>query len=265
MQRPFVVVAGHPDDETIGAASLLLRAPRAVVVHLTNGAPRDRRLRPAGSDDSAAYARRRRDEALAALALAGIAPPDAICLGAVDQEAAASLAPLARELAAVFARLRPRAVVTHALEGGHPDHDAASLATRAAIALAARRDVAPPLLLEMTSYHRAGGTFTTGAFIPGTPQGRRRPLGPEARRAKRAMLDRYASQADVLAPFGVDEERFRRAGPISLAARPHPPPLHYEALGWTTFEAFRALVAGALAALGLDPGGAAAAPPGGGP
>src|SRR5512142_392921 len=139
MPRPVVVVAAHPDDETIGAASLLLVAPHAAVIHVTDGAPRDPRLRPAGADDRAAYARRRRDEARAALAIAGLGRADVIGLGAVDQEAAAAIAPLARDLARILAHLQPQLVVTHALEGGHPDHDATALATRAALALGARR------------------------------------------------------------------------------------------------------------------------------
>lgn len=111
MPVPLVVVAAHPDDETIGAAGLLLRAGRAAVVHLTDGAPRDPALRPEGEHDRQAYARRRRAEALAALAEAGLGAGDVVALGATDQEAVVALAPLARELAAVLDALRPRVVV----------------------------------------------------------------------------------------------------------------------------------------------------------
>src|SRR5512142_2301876 len=120
MPLPLVVVAAHPDDETVGAASLLLRAREAAVVHMTDGAPRDRSLWGGAASDRAAYARTRRAEALAALGEAGIPPGRVICLGAVDQEAVALLAPLARELAAVLDALEPRFVVTHPVEGGHP-------------------------------------------------------------------------------------------------------------------------------------------------
>jgi N-acetylglucosamine malate deacetylase 2 len=261
MQPQLLVVAAHPDDETIGASSLLLAAGRAAVVHLTDGAPRDPRLRP-GHPDRAAYARLRREEALAALAVAGVRAEDVLSLGAVDQEAIRDVARLAREVAALAGALRPRVVVAHPLEGGHPDHDAAALVARAAVALLARRGAAVPRLVEMTSYHLAEGTLRTGAFLEGTPRGLRLTLGPLAREAKRRMLSRYASQREVLAPFGVDAERFRRAPPASLAARPHPPPLLYEAMGWLTWEAFRGLAREALEALGVAPRAPADSPGG---
>lgn len=250
------MVAAHPDDETVGAASLLLRTPSAAVIHLTDGAPRDPRLRPRGAEDRAAYARTRRDEALAALAEAGLAAHQVIGLGATDQEAAHVLAPLARELAALLDRLRPGLVITHPFEGGHPDHDTAALVARAAGALLGRRGIRPPRLWEMTSYHLAAGGLATGGFLPGPAPVRVRSLGPPEREVKRRMLARYRSQAAVLAPFGLEEERFRRAGPVALATRPHPAPLLYEALGWTTFERFQRLARAGLEALGLAADGA---------
>lgn len=248
---PLVVVAAHPDDETVGATSLLLRAREAAVIHLTDGAPRDPRLWGTRCSDRPEYARRRRSEALAAMSVAGIPPERVIGLGAVDQEAVRMLAPLVRELAGVLAALEPRLVVTHPLEGGHPDHDTASVAVRAALALLARRGRARPRLAEMTSYHLASGRLETGTFLPGSPRGIRHRLAAGEQLAKRRMLERYASQRQVLAMFGVEQEAFRLALPITLAARPHAPPLHYEAQGWTTFERFRREVVAGLAALGL--------------
>jgi N-acetylglucosamine malate deacetylase 2 len=263
MRAQVLVVAAHPDDETIGASSLLLAARRAVVVHLTDGAPRDPRLRP-GHADRAAYARLRRDEALAALALAGVRAGDVLPLGAVDQEAIREVERLARDVAAIAGTLRPRLVVAHPLEGGHPDHDAAALVARAATALLARSGAAVPRLVEMTSYHLARGALRTGAFLDGTPRGLRLPLGPAARDAKRRMLERYRSQRAVLAAFRVEAERFRRAPPVTLAAPPHPPPLHYEAMGWLSWDAFRELAREALESLGLAPRAPAPSPGGAG-
>lgn len=246
----LVVVGAHPDDETIGAASLLLRAERATVVHVTDGAPRDPSLRP-GNPDRRAYARLRRREALEALSLAGLTAADVVALSAVDQEVVQVLAPLARELAATLARLDPRIVVTHAFEGGHPDHDATALATRAALVLLRRRTGAAPRLVEMAGYHLAGGVRVTGAFLAG-PRAIRHRLTPAERQAKARMLGRYASQRQALAIFGVEEERFRIAPPLWPWSRPHAGPLHYEERGWTTFEVFRAQALAALRALGID-------------
>lgn len=251
MRSRLVVVAAHPDDETIGAASALLAAGGAAVVHVTDGAPREPRLRPPGHADREAYARLRRAEALEALAVAGLEPRDVIPLGAVDQEAARALAPLARELASLLRRLAPRTVLTHPLEGGHPDHDATALVARAAVALLARRGLEAPRLEEMTSYHAEGGALVAGTFLAGSPPGSVHRLSPREREAKRRMIDGYASQREVLAPFGVEAERFRAAPALSLSAPPHARPLHYEAMGWTTWDSFRALAEEGLAALGL--------------
>jgi LmbE family N-acetylglucosaminyl deacetylase len=252
-------VAAHPDDETIGAARLLLAARDACVVHVTDGAPHDPALRPGGPGDRAGYARARRDEAEAALAIAGLGPADVACLGAADQEAANEIGRLALALAELLGDERPAAVVTHPLEGGHPDHDAAAVATRAALELLRRRGSRPPRLLEMTSYHWRDGRLVTGAFLPGGPEGVVRALGEDERRAKRRMLDRYETQRDMLAPFGVDAERYRVAPPLDLARPPHERPLLYESLGWTTWMRFAAsaragLEAIDLATFGLDAG-----------
>ncbi len=242
-----VVIGAHPDDETVGATSVLLRGAGAAVVHLTDGAPRDPRLRP-GYPDRAAYARLRAEEARAALAIAGVV--DLVQLGAADQEVVRALAPLARELAAILASLAPRIVVAHAYEGGHPDHDAAALATRAALSLVRRAEGAAPRLVEMTGSHLAGGRLATNEFLPG-PRAVRHRLTPAEQEKKRAMLDRYASQRHTLAQLGVAEERFRLAGPVSPWARPHPGVLQYELRGWTTFEEFRTAAVLGLRALGI--------------
>jgi LmbE family N-acetylglucosaminyl deacetylase len=246
-----MVVAAHPDDETVGAAGLLLAARPAVVVHVTDGAPRDPSLRPAGPHDRAAYARLRREEALAALAEAGLGPADVVALGAVDQEAVRAIVPVARELAALVRRSRPRLLVLHPVEGGHPDHDAAAFAARAACALLAREGVRPPPRVEMTSYHRGPGGLVTGAFLDGPTAVHARPLAPAARASKARMIARYASQREVLAPFRADVERFRRAPPLAPGRRPHPGALHYEVMGWARFEDVDAAMRDAAGALGL--------------
>lgn len=250
----LLVVAAHPGDETVGAASLLLRAERgAAVVLVTDGAPRDPALRP-GHPEREAYARLRRREALEALAVAGVPPSRVVALSAEDQAAVRALAPLARELAAIVSAFSPRIVVTHAFEGGHPDHDATALATRTALVLLRRREGRAPRLVEMTGYHLDGGRLVAGEFLAGPPAIPHR-LTPAERALKRRMLDRHASQRAALAGLGrsdADEERFRVAPPLWPWARPHAGPPHHEGQGGSTFEAFCAHALGALQALGID-------------
>ncbi|BDG04142.1 PIG-L deacetylase family protein [Anaeromyxobacter oryzae] len=251
MSTTIAVIAAHPDDEVVGAAGWLLSAGRAAVVHVTDGAPRDPRLWPEGVTDREAYARLRADEARAALAVAGLRAADRIALGAIDQEADRSLAPLARELAAILRALAPQVLVVHPLEGGHPDHDAAALAARAARAVVARGGGPAPRVLEMTSYHLRDGALESGAFLPGGEAGAIRPLDPAARAAKARMIACHASQRAVLAAFPVGDERWRAAAAVSLGAPPHPRPLLYEAMGWASWDRFAARAQDALGRLGV--------------
>ena len=128
-----LVVAAHPDDETIGAGILLSRLPGPRVLHLAGGA---------------------REELTAAMALAGVPLQNLLRIeGVSDREAAAHLPRLAREIAVLLRQLRPKVVMTHAYEGGHPDHDAAAIAVRAAAQLLRRGRAPVPDLFEMALYH----------------------------------------------------------------------------------------------------------------
>jgi N-acetylglucosamine malate deacetylase 2 len=154
-QRP-VVVAAHPDDEVIGAGATLAWFPGAVIIHVTDGAPRNR----TGWQDVAVERRR---EADATLALVGIVPGQVVALNYPDGEVQYVLAELAGELGQKLATLHCGVVITHSYEGAHPDHDATAFAVQAAcrtLGCSAR------LLVEMTSYHVVAGRLITGEFLP---------------------------------------------------------------------------------------------------
>lgn len=249
-----IVLAAHPDDETIGAGGFLHRLRGGLVLHLTDGAPREARFRPADLDREA-YARLRVRELTCALAAGGVPPGRAVSLGAADQEAVMALAELARAATAILSHARPAVVITHPYEGGHPDHDAAALVARAAVALLRRQGRPAPRLVEMTSYHADGERLVTGAFFGGRqPHEVARRLSPAEQAAKRAMLDCFESQRPVLAPFAADVsvERFRAAPAADFGAPPHAGPLWYERLGFPiSGQRWRAIARRELGALGL--------------
>lgn len=252
----WLIVAAHPDDETIGATWLLRHVARVVVVHVTDGAPRNPRLWSARSRRREDYAHLRELEAERALSLAGVGPDRIRRLDFHDQETPLQLVRLSRELQALLEELAPSSVVVQPYEGGHPDHDSCAFAARAAVRLLGARTGAAPRLVEMTGYHRRGGGLVTGEFLPGGPPVVTRVLtGPE-RSLKRRMLGCFVSQSELLQPFRVDVERYRLAPAYDFTL---PPPhaeehLHYEALGWhLRGDQWRALAEQALHQLRLPP------------
>jgi LmbE family N-acetylglucosaminyl deacetylase len=196
----------------------------------------------------AEYAAVRRREAEAALAVAGVPPEQIECLGAVDQEAIEFAAALARALADRLVALRPPALVLHALEGGHPDHDAAALIGRAAAALAGD---AAPALVEMPSYHARGADLEVAEFLPSSQPEVEIPVEGETKARKQRMLAAYQSQAAVLHGFPLRSERFRAAARVRFGEPPHEGALFYEQKGWRSGDEWRALARSALEQLRL--------------
>jgi LmbE family N-acetylglucosaminyl deacetylase len=265
----FLVVAAHPDDETIGVGATLLalvaRGARVRVLHVTDGAPREPALRPTLRDLTCEGAAAVRRAELAAALRAGDLDPESLLLpslGVTDQEATLALVEIARTVARHVAASDADVVVSHPYEGGHPDHDAVAFAVHAALRLHAHASArrATPRLAEMSSYHagREGEARVAAAFVPSD-----RPactacheglLDPLAQARRRRMLDAFATQSDVLASFGVTAEPLRCAPSYDFARPPHSGALHYEQLpfGWTG-ERWRALAREALAVLSPPP------------
>jgi LmbE family N-acetylglucosaminyl deacetylase len=212
------IVVAHPDDESIGVGAHLPLLRNAILIHLTDGAPRNladaNRL---GFPDAHSYAQARKEELEEIIVLAGISKERCIQLGVPDQEASLCLGKITRRLAALFSRNRPELVLTHPYEGGHPDHDAAAFCVHSAVALLPN----PVPILEMAFYHRKEGRFVTGEFLPNSVN---KPvpirLSQSGREFKRELYRRYRTQESVLKAFRIEKELFREAPPYDFTKAP---------------------------------------------
>jgi LmbE family N-acetylglucosaminyl deacetylase len=235
--RTLIVVA-HYDDETIGAAAELLRNPGSVtLLYATNSGPRASRYwEPRGFSSSEAYAAARRAEL--ECALAGLPVRNIRVLPVPDQEAVYHL----ENLVQAIQEESPHAdqILTHAYEGGHPDHDTCALACQLA-------GSGLPLL-EMP-YYRSPQTgeldapFVACRFLQNPLAGATQllELNPEESEAKRRMLACFQTQSGVLERFTNFAFETRRVSPpIHLATPPHPGTLYYETRGGTDFTAWSA-------------------------
>lgn len=230
LKRTLVIVS-HPDDETVGAGVLMQRAAKSAVVFCTDGAPRDRFFwEKYGSREG--YSDARRHEAQQALSLAGVNdlffladPRDRS--GFVDQDLFLWIPQAIERIDRIIAKFQPDALLTHAYEGGHPDHDTCCFI---ATVLAQRRDIP---VWEFPLYHRTtDGVVTRQEFMT--------PLGTEVLmdatvaevERKKKMMAAYASQASVMEEFMASVERFRPLAAYDFSRPPHNGVLNYEAWQW---------------------------------
>lgn len=248
IRNAALVVVAHPDDETLGGGALLPRLANLTIIHATNGAPEDGvDARRNGFDSPPAYAAGRRRELAAALVMGGVVGARLLSLDVPDQGVAFALAETARRL--VEPMSDADVVFTHAMEGGHPDHDATAFAVRAAARLLGPK---APVIVEMPFYRadprQDGWIRQTFDAETGVTVLR---LTEDERRRKRAMLRAHASQAGTLDGFGAADERFRAVVPRDVTLSDGCPAL-YDRYRWGIGSAeLRARMGAAASELGF--------------
>ncbi len=215
-----LILASHPDDETLAAGGLIQQATTAgaevQVIFATDGDNNpwpqrviERRWR-IGAGDRARWGARRRREAISALARLGVPADRAVFLHYPDQGLTALLlsgdekpvTALAREIGA----WRPTLLVMPSEFDLHPDHSALALMARFALA-------------RLNSDQRRFTTIQYLIHSPHPPPANRDwrilPLSPSEQRRKRAAIIRYASQLVLsrrrFLAFAGDCERFMAA------------------------------------------------------
>lgn len=225
-----LVVAPHPDDETIGAGVWIARnrEREITVLHITDGSPRDMAdARVCGFPSRRAYAAARRREAEEALLLAGCRRVRRFPF--IDKETYLHLPELISRMCTLVRKLRPLLVLSPAYEGGHPDHDSAALA------VAATASQFPGLFQhrEYALYHSgAAGEFVTEAFLAGDTRVDVFHLSPADRDFKRAMLAKFETQQHIVNEFPLRVEQFRDAPSYDFTLPPHDGLLLYERWNW---------------------------------
>jgi LmbE family N-acetylglucosaminyl deacetylase/glycosyltransferase involved in cell wall biosynthesis len=126
----ILVLAAHPDDETLGAGgTIALNARKGAEVRIwiaTDGERQD------GAGGDAAYAGRRRDEARLAAAVLGVPAP--VFAGLPDRSLDSSGETLTRVLAEELSEFEPDLVLCPSPSEIHPDHRALSEALYRAVA-----------------------------------------------------------------------------------------------------------------------------------
>ncbi|HEX5430524.1 MAG TPA: PIG-L family deacetylase [Bryobacteraceae bacterium] len=228
-----LIVAAHPDDETVGAGIWMKRrGPQGLtLLHITDGSPRDMEdAGAAGYFSREEYANARRQELYEALGMAGIRREQFRQLPFVDKEAYLHLPEIVDALSVLAGELEPELILSPAYEGGHPDHDSAAFA----VAMARLKTGRKFRHLEYRLYHAGpDGGFESEDFLPfGQVRAKVLSFTPSETREKSRMLESFGTQRRTLAQFCSGNEQFREAPAYDFTRAPHQGRLLYEQRGW---------------------------------
>lgn len=244
------VIVAHPADEVVGAGCLIAKLVDVSVLHVTDGAPMQD-AKAAGFEARADYARARREECLAALAIANVAEDRVVDLEFPDRRASTFLAGLTKKIATFLQQSATDIIVTHPYEGGHPDHDATAFATHAAMRLLKLNGFKPPALFEMGLHPSADFKAKVPDFLPGTEREiTTLLLDDRAKEMKQRMFACFETQRESLDASPIGPEKFRQPVAYDFTSPPQEGKLHYERFDWApTRQEWLSLACAALADL----------------
>ena len=214
---PVALIVAHPGDDVVGVGGQLERWRRGLVcVHVTDGA----QARPAEARD--------------ALERVGISADQIRSLDFTDQQLVFALSDLDRALEHALAEIRPAVVITHAFEGGHPDHDALALVLASVLGRRRARHVHTPVLVEFAGYwQNESGSLVTNRFGPPSNGGERQlRMSTPIRRQKNDLLGCFRMPQHLPQAFDTREEWIRPAPAYDFRARPNVGRVWYDQFDW---------------------------------
>ncbi|MCU1306093.1 MAG: LmbE-like protein [Acidobacteriaceae bacterium] len=218
----MLVIVAHPDDEAVGCGILLQRMKSPSVAFMTNGAPVNRYFWDAykSRQNYATVRRRESQRALAQLGYVTVGRFDA-----PDQELFRNLEEAREWLALMVEQDRPDAILTHAYEGGHPDHDACSF-----LGSVIGRTFDIPVW-EMPLYRLMNERLVRQRFLDSDDNVTIVATQNERDR-KQKMISSYRSQLEFLTEFQTVAEDYRPQPEHDFLQPPHEGILNYESWGW---------------------------------
>lgn len=232
MSASILVLAPHPDDEVVGFSAMIGRAKdrgaRVAVLWLTDGIPAADVLWPWQRRRRPDRVSRRTAEARTVATLLGV---DALGPLPIPTRRLKDNFALARQaVAEALARRGCDTLWAPAYEGGHQDHDVASV-----LAASFREQVA---VFEAPLYNFAGGRVNSQRFIDpeaGGP-GETALLTPAEREAKGRHLAAYGSESGNLDYVRRDQEALRPQPAYDYSRPPHSGPMFYQRFQWVPFR-----------------------------
>lgn len=224
--HPLIFVA-HPDDETLACGGLLQRLPASLVVFATDGTPGGFGLeRQFGS--LRAYAELRSLEVSRVFrhipnsSFKRLTRPDGSCFS--DMHLFEELPDAAISLRAIAQSFSPDAIISHAYEGAHIDHDACCfLAMHIAAALSLRCFEFPLYWLDqrgkvvLQQFRDTPSGVVAGELEGAAANLVEWRLSEAEIQRKKEMLAEYRTQQGTVSTFSPEIERMRPAATNSLS------------------------------------------------